>query len=449
MGDSNFKGVTSAELEDFRTRYGADTLRRAMTDALYQTDLNKLTCSPSSVRNLVFRFSTDIKTMKATAQNKSGRCWLFAATNVMREHLAKKLNLDKFELSQSYLAFWDKFERCNYFLEVILQTAQLPLNDRTVNYVLNDGGISDGGQWDMFASLVRKYGVVPKDAMPETYQSSNTRGFSGILRRFLHKYALVLRRMVQNGASREELEEKKKELLSKCWSFLASCYGEPPTVFDFEYVDKDGKYHRDGQLTPIAFRDRYFDGMLDDCVSIINAPTDDKPFDRLYTVKYLGNVAEDKGVRHLNLTMEELKDAVLRQLADGEIVWFGSDCGKYGDRDNAFWDDNSFEEELITGLDGDMDKRDMLDSCESRMNHAMCLTGVNIGDDGKPNRWKIENSWGADGLYGGYFMASDSWFDRFVYQAVVHKKYLGEKAAIFDTEPIVLDPWDPIGSLAD
>ena len=147
--------------------------------------------------------------------------------------------------------------------------------------------------------------------------------------------------------------------------------------------------------------------------------------------------------------MEELKAAVLRQLQAGEIVWFGSDCGKYGDREAGIWDDQTFRVELITGLDEDMSKKDMLDSCESRMNHAMCLTGVNIGEDGKPNRWKIENSWGTDRLYDGYFMASDSWFDRFVYQAVVHKKYLGEKAAIFDTEPIVLEPWDPIGSLAD
>lgn len=147
--------------------------------------------------------------------------------------------------------------------------------------------------------------------------------------------------------------------------------------------------------------------------------------------------------------MEELKAAVLRQLQAGEIVWFGSDCGKYGDRENGIWDDSSFRVPLITGLDEDMDKRDMLDSCESRMNHAMCLTGVNIGPDGKPNRWKIENSWGTDRVYDGYFMASDSWFDRFVYQAVVHKKYLGEKAALFDTQPVVLEPWDPIGSLAD
>lgn len=440
--------ITPADLAGFREGYRADPMRQAMTRVLYTTDISKVICRPDDARKMVFKFSTDIKTMKSTNQKSSGRCWLFAATNVLREHIAKELNLEDFELSQSYMAFWDKFERCNYFFEAILETAGLPLNDRTVNFLLQ-GGLSDGGQWDMFTSLVRKYGVVPKDAMPETFQTSNTRGSNQYISKFMRKNALSLRKMAVGGASREALEAEKKALLAKCFSFLSSCYGEPPETFDFEYVDKDKNFHRESGMTPLSFRDKYLDGVWDDYVSLIHAPTADKPFDRLYTIKYLGNVAEDKGIRHVNLTMEELKAAVLRQLQDGEVVWFGSDCGKFGDRDSRFWDDQSFDSLPATGLDVAMTKEEMLDCCDSAMNHAMCFTGVNIGEDGKPNRWKIENSWGSEGLNEGYYMASDSWFDLLVYQAVVHKKYLGDKAAILDTDPIVLDPWDPIGSLAD
>lgn len=440
--------ITPADLAGFREGYRADPMRQAMTRVLYTTDISKVICRPDDARKMVFKFSTDIKTMKSTNQKSSGRCWLFAATNVLREHIAKALNLEYFELSQSYMAFWDKFERCNYFFEAILETADLPLNDRTVNFLLQ-GGLSDGGQWDMFTSLVRKYGVVPKDAMPETFQTSNTRGSNQYISKFMRKNALSLRKMAAGGASREALEAEKKALLAKCFSFLSSCYGEPPETFDFEYVDKDKNFHRESGMTPLSFRDKYLDGVWDDYVSLIHAPTAGKPFDRLYTIKYLGNVAEDKGVRHINLTMEELKAAVLRQLQDGEVVWFGSDCGKFGDRDSRFWDDQSFDSLPATGLDVAMTKEEMLDCCDSAMNHAMCFTGVNIGEDGKPNRWKIENSWGSEGLNEGYYMASDSWFDLLVYQAVVHKKYLGDKAAILDTDPIVLDPWDPIGSLAD
>ena len=440
--------ITPADLAGFREGYRADPMRQAMTRVLYTTYISKVICRPDDARKMVFKFSTDIKTMKSTNQKSSGRCWLFAATNVLREHIAKELNLEDFELSQSYMAFWDKFERCNYFFEAILETAGLPLNDRTVNFLLQ-GGLSDGGQWDMFTSLVRKYGVVPKDAMPETFQTSNTRGSNQYISKFMRKNALSLRKMAAGGASREALEAEKKALLAKCFSFLSSCYGEPPETFDFEYVDKDKNFHRESGMTPLSFRDKYLDGVWDDYVSLIHAPTADKPFDRLYTIKYLGNVAEDKGIRHVNLTMEELKAAVLRQLQDGEVVWFGSDCGKFGDRDSRFWDDQSFDSLPATGLDVAMTKEEMLDCCDSAMNHAMCFTGVNIGEDGKPNRWKIENSWGSEGLNEGYYMASDSWFDLLVYQAVVHKKYLGGKAAILDTDPIVLDPWDPIGSLAD
>ena len=440
--------ITPADLAGFREGYRADPMRQAMTRVLYTTDISKVICRPDDARKMVFKFSTDIKTMKSTNQKSSGRCWLFAATNVLREHIAKELNLEDFELSQSYMAFWDKFERCNYFFEAILETAGLPLNDRTVNFLLQ-GGLSDGGQWDMFTSLVRKYGVVPKDAMPETFQTSNTRGSNQYISKFMRKNALSLRKMAAGGASREALEAEKKALLAKCFSFLSSCYGEPPETFDFEYVDKDKNFHRESGMTPLSFRDKYLDGVWDDYVSLIHAPTADKPFDRLYTIKYLGNVAEDKGIRHVNLTMEELKAAVLRQLQDGEVVWFGSDCGKFGDRDSRFWDDQSFDSLPANGLDVAMTKEEMLDCCDSAMNHAMCFTGVNIGEDGKPNRWKIENSWGSEGLNEGYYMASDSWFDLLVYQAVVHKKYLGGKAAILDTDPIVLDPWDPIGSLAD
>ena len=440
--------ITPADLAGFREGYRADPMRQAMTRVLYTTDISKVICRPDDARKMVFKFSTDIKTMKSTNQKSSGRCWLFAATNVLREHIAKELNLEDFELSQSYMAFWDKFERCNYFFEAILETAGLPLNDRTVNFLLR-GGLSDGGQWDMFTSLVRKYGVVPKDAMPETFQTSNTRGSNQYISKFMRKNALSLRKMAAGGASREALEAEKKALLAKCFSFLSSCYGEPPETFDFEYVDKDKNFHRESGMTPLSFRDKYLDGVWDDYVSLIHAPTADKPFDRLYTIKYLGNVAEDKGIRHVNLTMEELKAAVLRQLQDGEVVWFGSDCGKFGDRDSRFWDDQSFDSLPATGLDVAMTKEEMLDCCDSAMNHAMCFTGVNIGEDGKPNRWKIENSWRSEGLNEGYYMASDSWFDLLVYQAVVHKKYLGDKAAILDTDPIVLDPWDPIGSLAD
>ena len=444
----NSKPITKTDLENFDQVYRADPVRVAMTNALSKVNIDEMCYDAQAARTMVFKFSNEIKTMSATNQRGSGRCWLFAATNLLREKIAKALNIDSFELSQSYLAFYDKFERCNYYIESIIDTASLPVGDRVVDCIV-ETGISDGGQWDMFVNIIDKYGVCPKDAYPETFQSENTHNVNRMLNLCLRRNTPIIRNMIASGASKSELEEKKKEILSKCWSFLVSCYGEPPATFAFEYVDKDGKYHKDLGYTPITFRDKFVGDMLKDYVSIVNAPTADKPFDCTYTVKYLGNIIGGKDIKHLNLTIEDFKKAVLAQLLDGELVWFGSDCGKFSEGKKKIWDPDCFNYEFVTGLDTDLSKEDMLDYHVSQMNHAMVISGVNINENGVPDRWKIENSWGTDGPYGGYHMASDKWFDLFVYQAVVDKKYLGDKAALLEKTPIELNPWDPMGSLAE
>lgn len=442
------KPVTKTELKDFARAYRADPVRRAMTDVLYRCKIDDLIHNPGRARELHFAFSVDIPTMKCADQKNSGRCWLFAATNCLREHLGRQINVEQLELSQSWLAFWDKFERCNYFLESVLDTAALPVSDRTVHHIFSNR-VEDGGQWDMFVNIVEKYGVVPKSAFPETEQSSGTGDETDILGQYLRACGARLRREAAKGADAKTLRAEKSEFLAKIYGFLASCYGEPCESFDFEYVDKDKKYHAERGMTPLSFRDKYFGGFLEDCVSLINAPTADKPYDRTYTVKYLGNVAGGRPVLYLNLPMEEMKAAVLRQLQAGEVVWFGSDCSKCRDRKLHQWDEKGHDVELLTGLDADMSKADALDTCQSAMNHAMVLTGVNLGPDGKPDRWKIENSWGVEGENDGYYVATDGWFDQFVYQAVVHQKYLAGKQELLSQKPIELEPWDPMGTLAD
>lgn len=439
--------ILTEDLARYTAAYEGDALRLAMTNAFSQTAMNALAFNPVRARDMQFKFSIDVKTMSATNQKQSGRCWLFAATNVLREKIAHELNLESFELSQSYLAFWDKFERANYYMESILDTAALPADDRVVAHIVQTG-VHDGGQWDMFVNIVKKYGVVPKDAMPDTQQACSTGNMNMLLNRYLRRCTPILRALVANGASDEEILAEKNAMLEKCFKFLVSCYGMPPKEFVFEYVDKDKAYHSE-TYTTAAFTEKFIGNMLDDYVSIIHAPTADKPFGKMYTVSYLGNVAGGAPVAYLNLDMPAFKEAVLSQLKDGEIVWFGSDCGKYGESTKKQWDDASYDYELLSGLDLDMTKADMLDYHVSQMNHAMVLTGVNLNAAGVPDRWKIENSWGSDGANGGYHMASDSWFDRFVYQAVVHKKHLGAWAEILNTQPITLAPWDPMGSLAD
>ena len=441
------KSITQDQLSVWEESYAEDSQRRLASMALSKSNMNDIAFVPAAGNRMRQKFSVNVKTLEVTNQKSSGRCWLFAATNVLRERIAQKCNLENFELSQSYLAFYDKFERANYFFESILETADLPVTDRTVAHILSTG-VHDGGQWDMFANIVRKYGIVPKDAYDETFQSSNTAVMNRILNQNLKAGAVRLRNMKAEKATEEELQAVKNGMLARIYRYLVSCYGEPPKTFDFEYIDKDEVYHREPGYTPLSFCQHYVGGLLDEIVSVIHAPTADKPYHQTFTIRLLGNVVGGKDVTHLNLPLDEFKASVIRQLQAGKAVWFGSDVSYYVDRERGIWDDQSFNFELLTGLDLEISKADGLDYGFSAMNHAMVITGVNLVD-GKPDRWKIENSWGDKSGEKGYYVCSDSWFDKFVYQAAVEKEYLGDLAEGLRTKPIVLDPWDPMGTLAD
>lgn len=442
-----FKGISTEQLSAFDKSYAESPLCRAMTNALYKTSVKDVSFHPAALAQSQFAFSIDLPTLPVTDQKSSGRCWIFSALNVLREVVAKKCNLQQFELSQNYIAFWDKFEKSNYMLESVIALADRPIDDRVLCQVLTTG-VQDGGQWDMFVNLVEKYGVVPKAAMEETYQSSNTRDMNALLNAKLRQCAARLRSTVRAGG---DAETQKQEMLAEIYRFLCMCFGQPPQTFDFTYVDRDKQYHRVRDLTPHAFYNQYIGLKLrEDYVSIINSPTADKPFGRSYTVDFIGNVAEGAPIRYYNLPMDTMRALIVRQLSDGEPVWFGSDVGKRGERERGLWSTECYDYAGTFGMDFTMTKGERLDYRESAMNHAMVITGVDLDENGQPMKWKIENSWSDEHGEKGYYQMSADWFDQFVYQAVIHKKYLTQaQLAEAASEPIHLQPWDPMGTLAD
>lgn len=389
------------------------------------------------------RFSIDLKTLPVTNQKASGRCWIFAGCNILREVIAKKYDLKEFELSQNYVAFYDKLEKCNYLMESLIELRNNPSEERTLDTLL-ERGIEDGGQWDLFVNIVKKYGVVPKDAFPETFQSSNTKEIDNLLNKYVRKFAFEIKSIT----NAEEINNKKSEIMKNIYKMLCSSFGVPPKTISFEYVNKAKEYNIIKNITPKEFLEKYVEIDLDEYVSIINSPTKDKPYNETYTVKYLGNVIEGNKVKYLNLEMNRLKELIINQLKSGQPVWFGSDCSKGADRQEGVWDDLSFDKDILFQINTKMSKEAMLDTRESAMNHAMVITGVNLEDE-KPTKWKIENSWGEEVANKGYYVATDSWFDKFVYQAVIHKKYLSEtEKSELEKEPKKLEIWDPMGTLA-
>ncbi|WP_032909873.1 aminopeptidase C [Streptococcus sanguinis] len=393
-------------------------------------------------------FSLDLTKDKVSDQKASGRCWMFAALNTFRHKMIAGFQLEDFELSQAHTFFWDKYEKSNWFLEQVIATADQGLTSRKVKFLL-DTPQQDGGQWDMVVSLFEKYGVVPKSVYPESISSSNSRELNQILNKLLRQDAQILRELAAKGAESAELQAKKEELLQEVFNFLAMNLGLPPRQFDFSYRDKDNHFHSESGLTPLTFYQKYVDLKLDDYVSIINAPTADKPYGRSYTVEMLGNVVGSKPVRYLNVEMDRLKELAIAQMKAGETVWFGSDVAQSSNRKAGVMAEGMHDFTASMDIRLTQDKAGRLDYSESLMTHAMVLTGVDLDENGKAKKWKVENSWGEKVGNKGYFVASDAWMDEYTYQIVVRKEFLtAAELAAYKAEPLVLAPWDPMGALA-
>lgn len=435
--------------EEAETAFHSSPINTVAMNTVMNNGVLKSAVNSYAARASRHTYSITLDQGSITNQKASGRCWMFAALNVMRFETIHKWNLEDFEYSQCYPFFYDKLEKSNYFLENILKTLNEPTEGRLINYLLQ-APINDGGQWDMFANIVRKYGVVPKEAMPESVSSSASREMCSVLTRLLRTDAWILRTAYRDGASMAELLQKKESMMQEVYRLLCICLGEPPKSFDFEIFDKDKNLIRESGITPTAFFEKYVGWNLDDYVSLINAPTKDKPYYRSYSVRYLGNVTEGKIVRYLNLPSEELKKAAIAQMKDGSPVWFGCDVGKSSGREDGLMDLNLYNLEDLFTLQFPMDKAARLDYGESLMTHAMVFQGVDLDENEQPLRWRVENSWGKEPGKDGYYCMTDDWFDEYNYQIVVNKKYLSaDRIAEYESEPIMLQPWDPMGSLAN
>ena len=445
------QSVTTDDLEAARERFASERANVVAKNAVTAQGIRQVARVPEAVAANTSVFDVEVKQGKRCDQKRSGRCWMFASLNTMRTRIIERYNLKTFELSQAYPLFFDKVEKSNWFLENVLDTTEEPLNGRLMAHLLADP-IGDGGQWDMFRALVKKYGVVPKEAMPETACSSNTAELDRYLTRYLRGAAKRLRESAAAGVGADDLRAMKKEMMGEVTSLLITCLGEPPASFDVRVRDKDDELVLTGTYTPQRFFAEVVDMPVDDYVSVISAPTADKPFGHTYTVARLGNVVEAGGVRYLNLPVERLKAVAIAQLQAGLPVWFGCDVAQSYLSKEGIMDTASVDVDALFGfpVEGCLSRAERLDYGESLMTHAMVLEGVNLDAEGKPTLWKVENSWGDERGKDGFDSITDAWFDEYVYQVVVDKRFLAddERATYETEEPTVLAPWDPMGSLA-
>ncbi|MFK8249322.1 C1 family peptidase [Leuconostoc mesenteroides] len=441
--------ITNQQIKDFRTATDDkhnNIIRRAVTkNGIHSASFDQ---EIANINTPIF--SLDLDTGKVANQKQSGRCWMFAALNTMRHDIKDRFHIsDEFQLSQSYTLFWDKFEKANYFYENVLKTATEPLDSRRVSFLLTTPQ-QDGGQWDMIVSIIEKYGLVPQSIYPESKASSATAELNNTLNTLLRHDATVLRGLVAQQASKDKISNARNEMLANVYRLLSLTLGEPPVQFDFEYRDELHNFHVERQLTPQDYYQKFVSWDLDEYISVINAPTADKPFDATYNVDMLGNVVGGRDVKHLNVDINKMKAFAISQLKDGQSVWFGVDMGPQVDRESGLMASGIFASDDLFNVDSTMTKAQRLDYGESLMTHAMVLTGVDLDENDQPTKWKVENSWGEKVGKKGYFTMSDDWMSEYAYQIVVKKEYLSsELVNIYDnSKPTLLSPWDPMGALA-
>lgn len=450
-------GISTEMMSRLKTAYKVSPADKAMKNALAGTSIAVLARNSENAAMIDTHFSDRVRTKGITDQKSSGRCWLFTGLNVLRAKMIDKYNLPGFEFSQNYLFFYDQLEKSNLFLQGIIDTRDLPAEDRMVDWLFSHP-LSDGGQFTGVSNLIMKYGVVPSEAMPETFSSNNTSQMSSLITMKLREDGLKLREMYQDAlAGRKTLKKSelqsvdasmmkaKEQSLSEIYRFLVLCLGEPPVNFTWTRCDIDDNIVSTKEYTPKSFYDEFLgEDLEDNYIMIMNDPS--REYGRIYEIDYDRHVYDGHNWYYVNLPAERVKEIAIASIKDNTAMYFSCDVAKFYDRAKGTLDLNNFDYESLTGFEFDMDKEQRVRTHASGSSHAMTLIAVDIDkESGKPSKWMVENSWGPAAGYKGCLIMTDEWFDGYMFRVVAERKYVPQDVLdMFNSEPIRLPAWDPM-----
>jgi bleomycin hydrolase len=434
-------GITPEMLGKMRESFKMDTHNRAMYNAITNTDINNLALNRDILRQQSDVFSHKVKTKGITNQKSSGRCWLFAGLNALRPAVIEKYKLSGFEFSQSFLAFWDKLEKSNCFLEYIVKFRDREQSDRELEILLRDP-VGDGGWWKYVVDLVEKYGVVPKEIMPETNSSENTGSLNNLVNQKLRADAAQIRKMGKEGKSLGDIAAAKETMLAEIYKMLVINYGEPPSDFQYRFEDKDSIVSALRTYTPRTFYKEFVGVDLNQYLSIFNDPS--KEFGKHYSVNLSRNIFDADDMHYANVEIEKMKEMAMKSVLADEPVWFACDVGIDQNRDRGIMATDLYDYGSIYNIDMSMSKADRIRYLETTSNHAMVLVGVDVKDD-KPVKWLVENSWGSENKSAGYWTMYDNWFDENLFNIIIRKDFVPKEILkIYDQTPVVVPAWDPM-----
>ena len=437
-------GISAEMLSEISKGYSGDADDRAIRNALAGSSIATLAVNADNAAMIDTHFSDKVKTKGITDQKSSGRCWLFTGLNVLRAKMIDKYDLPAMEFSQNYLFFYDQLEKANLFLQGIIDTKDLPFDDRKVDWLFSNP-LSDGGQFTGVSNLIVKYGLVPSDAMPETYQSSNTSNMASLLKLKLRENGLDLRKANEEGASAKKLQKMKLEQLSEIYRMLALCLGEPVKEFEWTRCDASGNIVSRKTYTPKSFYDEYIgEDLENNYVMVMNDPC--REYGKVYEIDYDRHVYDGHNWLYINLPIERIKEMAIASIKGNAAMYFSCDVGKFLDRKKGVLDIANFDYESLMGVAFGMDKKERVQTHASGSSHAMTLIAVDVCEEtGKPVKWMVENSWGAASGYKGCLIMTDEWFNEYMFRLVVEKKYVPEDILkMLDQEPVMLPSWDPM-----
>lgn len=435
--------ITPKLLEELRQSEPKSSTEKALHNAIAVQGMQDFFINNQRPRSIEDKFSVEVQSSGIADQKQSGRCWLFTGLNVLRAQLMTREKSGTFFFSQNYSFFWDQLEKSNLFLEGIIETRKLPINDAKVEWLFKNP-INDGGQFTGISDNLYKYGVVPAEVMPETASSNNTKLLGKMLARTLRQTGIQLRKASEKGESLAQLRKRKEDGLKKVYRLLSLNLGVPPTSFTYTLKDKDGKAISTETYTPQSFYERFVGADLrGQFVMLMNDPS--RPYYKVYEIEYDRHAYDGKNWTYVNLPMDEIKQMAIASLKDNTMMYYSCDVGRELDRSQGIAALDNYDYASLLGYPFDMDKAERIQTFDSGSTHAMTLKAVDLDASGKPVKWKVENSWGEKSGVKGHIIMTDAWFDAYTFRLVVNKKYATQKVLdLLKTKPVQLPAWDPM-----
>ena len=437
-------GISSKMLGEIQKQNKMTPAENAIANAIAANSIDNLAQNRNNAAELDTYFSIETPKQTITDQKSSGRCWMFSGMNVLRANFAKRTDSLRVEFSQAYLFFYDQLEKANLFLQGVIDTGKKPIDDQRVQFFFKNP-INDGGTFCGVADLTEKYGLVPKQVMPESYSSDNTSKMARLISSRLREDGLILRKMVADGKKAADIEKAKTEMLATVYRMLALTIGEPPTQFTYAHRNKDGKAVGEPKTyTPQEFfKEVVGDKLNGTFIMVMNDPR--RPYYKTYEVELDRHTYDGHNWKYLNLPMDDIEQLAIASLKDGRKLYSSYDVGKMLDRKRGYGDTENFDYGSLMGTTFGMNKAERISTFDSGSTHAMTLTAVDLDENGKAKKWKVENSWGASWGQQGCMIMSDRWFREYMFRLVVDKKYVSEELLkLNEQKPVMVTPEDPL-----